>query len=52
VEEVGAKVMHVDKVTQLFQTMAIVNLNMGILTLQVNSLKNKLVRKEKEKAIM
>ncbi len=30
VEEVATKVMKADKVAQLFQTMAIVSLNMGI----------------------
>ncbi len=40
--------MQVDKAIELFQTMATVNLNMGNLTLKVNSLKNKLVTREKE----
>jgi hypothetical protein len=43
VEEVVAKVMKVDKAVELFQTMAIVTLNMGNLILKVNTLKNKLV---------
>ncbi len=37
-EEVVVDVMQVDK--ELFQTMAIVNLNMGNLNLEVNNLKN------------
>ncbi len=51
-EEVVAKVMKVDKAVELFQTMAIVSLNMGNLTLGVNTLKNILAIKEKEKAIL
>jgi hypothetical protein len=43
VEEVVVEVMKIDKATKLFQTMAIVNTNMGNLTLNVNTLKNKLV---------
>ncbi len=39
-EEVTTQVMQVDKATKLFQTMAIVSLNMGNLNLEVNSLKN------------
>jgi hypothetical protein len=42
VEEVAAEVMQVDKVVELFHTMAIMNLNMGNLNLEVSSLKNKL----------
>ncbi len=42
-QEVVAKVMKADNVTELFQTMAIVNLNMGNLSMEVNTLKNKLV---------
>jgi hypothetical protein len=45
VEEVGAKVMKVDKAVELFQTMAIVSLNMGNLILEANTLKNKLACK-------
>ncbi len=33
------EIMIADKATKLFQTMAIVNLNMGNLTLEVNTLK-------------
>jgi hypothetical protein len=36
VEEVAAKVMKTNKATKLFQTMAIVSLNMGDLILEVN----------------
>ncbi len=52
VEEVAVEVMQVDKITKLFQTMAIVNLNMGNLNLEVSGLKNKLATKEKEKAVL
>jgi hypothetical protein len=52
VEEVVAKVMKTYKITKLLQTMAIVNLNMGNLTLKVNILKNKLVIREKEKVVL
>jgi hypothetical protein len=48
-EEVATKVMKANKVLELFQTMAIVNLNMGNLTIEVNTLKNRLVMGEKEK---
>ncbi len=51
-EEVVAKVMKVDKEAELFQTMAIVSLNMGNLTLEVNNLKNRLATREKEKAML
>ncbi len=41
--------MQVDKVVEVFQTMAIVNLNMGNLNLEVSSLKNRLtIKGEKE----
>jgi hypothetical protein len=39
--------MNVNKVVGLFQTMAIVHLNMGNLILEVDILKNKLVMGEK-----
>jgi hypothetical protein len=52
VEEVAIEIMKVDKAVELFQTMAIVNLNMGNLILEVNILKNKLVTKEKEKPVL
>jgi len=52
VEEVVIEVMHVNKSTELFQTMAIVNLNMGNLNLEVNSLNNRLAIKEKEKVVL
>ncbi len=51
-EEVVAEVMKVDKVIELFQTMAIVSLNMGNLTLEVNALKNRLATGEKEKVVL
>jgi hypothetical protein len=44
--------MKVDKATELFHTMAIVNLNMGNLILKVNTLKNILVMGEKEKVVL
>ncbi len=37
------------KATELFQAMAIVSLNIGNLTLEINILKNKLVMGEKKK---
>jgi hypothetical protein len=52
VDEVAAKVMQVDKVVKLFQTMAIVSLNMGNINLKVRSLKNRLAVEKKEKAIL
>ncbi len=52
VKEVATKVMFVDKVVQLFQTMAILNLNMENLILGVNNLKNRLVTREKENEII
>ncbi len=42
VEEIVAKVMKIDKVVELFQTMVIVSLNMGYLILEVNTLKSRL----------
>ncbi len=51
-EEVVAKVMKAYEVVELFHTMGIMSLNMGNLTLEVNNLKNKLVTKEKEKAML
>jgi len=49
VEEVVVEVMQANKVVELFQTMAIVSLNMGNLILEVKSLKNRLATREKEK---
>ncbi len=43
--------MQAQKAAELFQTMAIINLNMGNLNLEVNNMKNKLAIGEKEKAI-
>ncbi len=51
-EEVAAEIMKVDKATELFQTMAIVSLHMGNLTLKVNILKNRLTMGEKEKVML
>ncbi len=51
-EEVVVEVMQANNAIELFQTMAIVNLNMGNLNLEVTSLKNKLATKEKEKIIL
>ncbi len=50
--EVAKKIMKVNKATELFQTMAIMNLNMGNLILEVNIFKNRLVTREKEKAVL
>ncbi len=52
VEEIVAKVMKANKVAELFQTMAIVSLNMGNLTLEVNNLKNILITRVKEKVVL
>ncbi len=52
VEEVVSEIMKAYKVVELFQTMVIVNLNMRNLTMKVNTLKNILVMKEKEKAML
>jgi hypothetical protein len=52
VEEVVTKVMKADKAVELFQTMAIVSMNMGNLTLEVNTLKKKLITGEKEKVML
>jgi hypothetical protein len=52
VEEVAIKVMERDKVVELFQTMAIVGLNMGNLNLEMNSLKNRLATKKKGKVVL
>ncbi len=43
--------MKTNKATRLFQTTAIVSLNMGNLTLGINTMKNRLVMGEKEKAV-
>jgi hypothetical protein len=44
--------MKVDKAVELFQTMVIVNMNMGNFFLEINILKNKLVMGEKEKPVL
>jgi hypothetical protein len=51
-EEVVAEAMKANKIIELFRTMAIVNLNMGNLSLEVNTLKNILVTWDKEKAVI
>jgi len=51
-EEVATKIMKVNKAIELFQTMVIVSLNMGNLTLEVNDLKNRLAMGAKEKAML
>ncbi len=51
-EEVTIEVMQANKIAKLFQTMAIVSLNIGNLNLEVSSLKNILTTKEKEKAML
>jgi hypothetical protein len=52
VKKVVAKVMHVDKAAQLFETMVIVSLNMENLTLDMNSLNNILATRDKEKSVL
>ncbi len=52
VEEVATKVMQTQKAIELFQIMAIVNLNMGNLNIWVSSLKNRLATREKEKVVL
>ncbi len=49
VEEVAIEVMKTNNAIELFQTMEIVNMNMGNLTMEVNILKDKLVTGKKEK---
>jgi bacterioferritin (cytochrome b1) len=44
--------MKANKVVELFQTITIVSLNMGNLTLEVNTLKNRFVTGEKEKVVL
>ncbi len=51
-EEVDVEIMKVDKVVKLFQTMAIMCLNTGNLTLEVNILKNRLAMGDKEKVVL
>jgi hypothetical protein len=52
VEEVATEVMKVDKIIELFKTMAIVSLNMGNFTMEINILKNRLAIGEKEKVTL
>ncbi len=51
-EKVVAKIMKADKAAELFQTMAIMSLNMGNLALEINTLRNILFMGEKEKAML
>ncbi len=46
-EEVAEEVTQANKVIELFQTMAIVSLNMGNLNMEVSNLKNKLPIEDK-----
>ncbi len=52
VEEVAIEVMKVDKAIELFQTMAIMNINTRNLTLEVNNIKKILFMGEKEKVML
>jgi hypothetical protein len=52
VEELFVEVMKANKTTELFQTMAIMSLNMENLNLKVSSLKNRLAIEAKEKATL
>ncbi len=51
-EKEVVKMIQIIKATELFETMAIVNLNMGNLNLEMNSLKNILAIAQKEKATL
>jgi len=51
-EEVAIEVMKANKVVELFQTMVIVSLNMGNLTLHVKTLKNILATWERGKVVL
>jgi hypothetical protein len=51
-EEMDVEVMQANKVAELFQTMAIVSLNVGNLTLEVNNLNNILTTGQKEKVVL
>jgi hypothetical protein len=51
-EEVDVEVMKANKTAELFQTMATISLNMGNLTLEVKTLKNRLDVGEKEQAML
>ncbi len=51
-DKVAAKVMQANKAVELFQTMAIVSLNIGNLNLEVSSLKNILAIEKKEKVVL
>jgi hypothetical protein len=49
VEEVVTKVVKANKVVELFQTMVIMSLNTGNLTLELNTLNNILATRERKK---
>jgi hypothetical protein len=51
-DKINVELMKIDKAVELFQTMAIVSLNMGNLTLEVNSLNNRLAMREKKKVVL
>ncbi len=51
-EQVVVEVMKANKAIELFQTTAIVSLNMGNLTLEVHTMKKKLAIGEKEKVVL
>ncbi len=51
-DKVVAKIMKANKAAELFQTMAIMNLNMGNLALEINTLRNILFMGFKEKAML
>ncbi len=51
-KEVVVEVMRTYKAAKLFQIMVIMNLNLGNLTLEVNTLKKKMAMGEKEKVVL
>jgi hypothetical protein len=51
-EEVARRVMKANKAIELIHTMAIVSLNVEDLTIEVNTLKNRLAMGKKEKAML
>jgi hypothetical protein len=52
VEEVVVEKMKANKIIELFQTMAIMSLNMGNFTLEINTLNHRLVVGEKEMVVL
>jgi len=52
VEEVVIEKKKANKIIELFQTMAIMSLNMRNFTLEINTLNHRLVVGEKEKAVL